>query len=130
MKLQIHFPIVFMLSLIIGCSSGPTPRPDIDSLIQKLLDDYSQSTGSGHITHPEWYSSEMQKFILDRHAFYRHFFQTALHSAMTQLSSTFDQVVIEKKDLEAGLIYVNAAELVTGEGIYLSKDVCFPQAVY
>jgi hypothetical protein len=119
----------YCLLAMAGCSPAKPSQPDIP-VIQKILDDYSASIVSGEIEHPESYSAEMQKLVSDRHAFFGRFFQIALHSDMTHLSSSFEQITIEQYDPESGLLYVNAFELVAGDGIYLSTQACLPQAVY
>ena len=122
--------LVCILLIASACSPVNTPSPNMQAIVQKILADYSADISSGKISNPEIYSPEMQKLVVDRRAFYRRFFQVALHSNMTILTSRFDHVIIDRNDSKSGVLYVNATELMTGKGIYLSAEVCLPQAIY
>ena len=130
MKPVVRCLLFLSLLLMTGCLSAKTPAIDVQTAVQEILLDYSNSVASGTIAHPDWYSPTMQKLVLDRHAFYKRFSQVALHSDMTILSARFGQITIEQYDPGSDLIHVRASELVSGEGVYLSRQVCFPQAVY
>lgn len=113
---------------IAGCSSKVDPT-DLEKDVSAALLDYSNSLATGEII-SSTHSQSMNDLFLERRSFYNEFFQVALHSALTSISSEFEIRTISESPNQVGQFIVEAAEVIDFEGVYLDESDCLIQAVY
>jgi hypothetical protein len=125
---------IIFFSVLSACNTLQESPPSIDKSVNILLENYSKTLSDldafGTLNHA-WFSyGKVSDLIFERQHFYRVFFQVALHSQLTEITSTFDKPVITQDKNDPEIYYIEAGEILNFKGIYLSRQVCLVQATY